>query len=185
MTGEERKWPLPPMVHRGLEEREGEVRTEPDVLGGAETPLPPPFVAVEFRSSDRTIIEAVPVAVPELDELGPGLDDVVIQGQVEEGEQGRREEPTQASFVTAPDSSFSGTAAELPEIGEGEEVAEGTPPPPPSPQEEVALLLERLAKEVRDRDTIQLEADPGGPPLEGVLRGMLSGYLTHLRKRPG
>lgn len=55
-------------------------------------------------------------------------------------------------------------------------------PPLPGPSEEVAVLLERLAEELRRTGDIPF--DPDGREstrLEGLLRGMLAGYLAHLR----
>jgi hypothetical protein len=55
-------------------------------------------------------------------------------------------------------------------------------PPLPGPSEEVAVLLERLAEELRRTGDIPF--DPEGREstrLEGLLRGMLAGYLAHLR----
>jgi hypothetical protein len=66
-----------------------------------------------------------------------------------------------------------------------ESQAEELRPAPSSPHEDVALLLERLAEEVRERGGVRLEGAVGAPPLEGLLRGMLSGYLAHVGKGPG
>ncbi len=77
-------------------------------------------------------------------------------------------------------------AAEAVAPVEAEEASAEGVAPLPGPSEEVAVLLEDLAEELRRTGDIPF--DPDGREssrLEGLLRGMLAGYLAHLRGGDG
>jgi len=98
--------------------------------------------------------------------------------EVTEGSAGLEAAPE----ATSPLASY--PPAPLPPVDLGAE-AEAPPPAASSPQEDVAVVLERLAAEVRERGEIRLDGGSGATPLEGLLRGMLTGYLAHVKKGPG
>ncbi len=131
------------------------------------------------------VVEASPPAVEaEVEE-----EEAEVEVEVEEVAQEELVEVTEGSEAleaapeaTAPLASY--PSAPLPPVDLGAE-AEAPPPALSSPQEDVAILLERLAAEVRARGEMRLDGGSGATPLEGLLRGVLAGYLAHVEKGPG
>jgi hypothetical protein len=187
MTDEDREWPLPPVVYRRVEEIEGDVQVQVEGRGRGEEPLPPPFVAPfaarEFPPSDAIPVDALPTVAGE-----PWVELEPPEAHPQPETPRETEKPLERSQEVTMEDGPLGVAppGAAPEDAEDEEVVEEPPPAPAaSPQEEVAALVERLALEIRETGGIQLEGGSEATPLEGLLRGMLAGYLAHVGKGPG
>ncbi|TVR52735.1 MAG: hypothetical protein EA421_13080 [Gemmatimonadales bacterium] len=162
------------------EPEEPEADSWPETFRDAEAPL-------ERHQEVTSEYDPLATAGPlDMEASLPALEAEVADEQVEDEEvvevMGRSEELEVAPEATLPLTSYSAVA--MPPSGLGAETEESRPAPSP-PQEDVAILLERLAAEVRARGEMRLDGGSVATPLEGLLRGVLAGYLAHVEKGPG